>query len=407
MAIEDVGFDVYYDLTVPGPANYLANGMYHHNSGKTRAATEYVCAEVAAGRANQVMLIAATAADVRDVVVEGPSGILAVAARTGVRVHYEPSKQRLTWPNGAVARTRSADEPDRIRGPECDLAYWDEVSAWRQAAAYTNADLGLRRLGPDGSRARAVLAFTPKPTALVRAVLARPDAVITRGRTLDNAANLDPATLAAYQAAWGGTRLGRQELEGELLEDVEGALWQLSTIDATRLSALPDGVDPVRIVVGVDPPASATGAECGIIVAARGSDQRGYVLADYSRRGSPNEWAGSVVQAFDDFGADAVVIEVNQGGEMATNTLRTVRPTLPILPVHAARGKATRAEPVAALYEQGRISHVGSFPALEDQLVSWVPGDASPDRLDALVWACTELLLAAPAVDRRVRIWHR
>lgn len=362
--------------------------------GKTRSAAEYIREEVVAGRAREIMLIAATASDVRDVVVEGPSGIVRVCERAGWRVRYEPSKQRVTFPNGAVARTRSADEPDRIRGPECDLAWWDEFGTWKQKDAYTNADFGLRRLGPDGSRARAVVAFTPKPTALVRELVARDDVVITRGRTDDNAANLDPATLAAYRATYGGTRLGRQELEGELLDDVEGALWTLSLIDATRLAKIPDNVRLDRVVVGVDPPASATGAEAGIVVTARGSDGRGYVLADYSRQGTPHAWGGAAVQAYNDWFADAVVIEVNNGGDMAIETLRTVRPELPIKPVHASRGKATRAEPVHSLYEQGRVSHVGSLPELEDQMTNWVPGEASPDRMDALVWAATDTMIA-------------
>jgi phage terminase large subunit-like protein len=225
--------------------------------GKTRTGAEYVCAEIQAGRAREVMLIAATAADVRDVVVEGPSGILKVCERLGWKAHYEPSKQRITFPNGAVARTRSADEPDRIRGPECDVAWWDEYGTWKHRDAYTNADLGLRRRGPNGERARAVVTFTPKPTKLVKELLSRPDAVIQRGSTLENADNLDTATLTAYQRQYEGTRLGRQELGGELLEDVEGALWKLAQIDAARLKEIPDGVSLTVVAVGSDPAATA------------------------------------------------------------------------------------------------------------------------------------------------------
>jgi phage terminase large subunit-like protein len=374
--------------------------------GKTRSAAEYVREEVRAGRAREVMLIAATAADVRDVVVEGPSGIVAVCERAGWPCHYEPSKHRISFANGAVARTRSADEPDRIRGPECDLAWWDEFGVWRHEAAYQNADFGLRRVGPKGHRARAVVAFTPRPTALVKELVTRPDAVLVRGHTDENAANLDPATVASLHARYGGTRLGRQELSGELLEDVEGALWTLALIDRFRLPGVPAGVELVRTVVGVDPPGTKDGAECGIVVAGRGTEKRGYVLADRSRRGTPNEWATAAVAAHDAFAADAVVIEVNQGGDMATNTLRSVRPHLRIVEVRASKGKQTRAEPIAALYEQGHVSHVGSHPSLEDQMSSWVPGDESPDRMDALVWALTEALaplLRPPAVRPRVR----
>lgn len=362
--------------------------------GKTRTGAEYVCDEVDAGRASELMLIAATASDVRDVVVEGPSGIVKVAERRGIRVRYEPSKQRITWPNGAIARTRSADEPDRIRGPECDLAWWDEFGTWKHRDSYTNADFGLRRRGPNGERARCVVTFTPKPTALVREISKRPDIALTRGSTYENAANLDEATLNAYRATYEGTRLGRQELEGELLEDVEGALWTLSLIDAHRLRSIPEDVSLTTVVVGVDPAATSNedSNETGIVVVAIGSDKHGYVLDDRSMRGTPNEWGTAAVQAFDDWSADRVTPETNNGGEMVTNTLRTIRPHLPVKPVHASRGKATRAEPVSALYEQGRVHHVGTFDRLEDQMATWVPGMPSPDRMDALVWAATDAL---------------
>lgn len=370
--------------------------------GKTRTGAEYVCDQIASGKAREVMLVAATTTDVRDIVIEGPSGIMKVAERIGLKAHYEPSKMRVTFANGAIARTRGADEPERLRGPECDLAWWDELGTWKNKDAYTNADFGLRRRGPNGERARAIVTFTPKPNVLVREIVKRDDAVIRTGGTNENAANLDPKTLDGYRKQYEGTRLGRQELEGELLEDVEGALWTLALIDRDRLRAMPDGVDPVRIVVAIDPPATATGAECGIIVAARGSDKRGYVLADRSKRGTPNEWANAAVAAYDEFDADAVVIETNQGGDMATNTLKTVRPNLPIKAVHASRGKQTRAQPISSLYEQGRVSHVGSFPRLEEQMTTWVPGDESPDRMDALVWAGTELW---PSGRRVARVW--
>lgn len=363
--------------------------------GKTRTAAEYVCDEVKTGRANQVMLIAATTSDVRDVVVEGPSGIIKVAERIGLSAHYEPSKQRVTFSTGAVARTRSADEPDRIRGPECDLAWWDEFGTWKHRDAFTNADFGLRRPGPNGERSRVVVSFTPKPTTLVREIVKRDDSVITGGSTMENAANLDAATLASYRKQYEGTRLGRQELEGELLEDVEGALWSMAQIDATRIDALPEGVSLSVVVVGVDPEASSNenSAETGIVVVARGDDGRGYVLADYSIRATPNVWGGAAIQAYDDFQADHVTPETNNGGEMVTSTLQTIRPTLPIHPVHASRGKATRAEPISALYEQGRMHHIGTFTALEDQMTTWVPGMKSPDRMDALVWAATDVML--------------
>lgn len=366
--------------------------------GKTRTGAEYIRQEVMAGHAAEVMLIAATTSDVRDVVVEGPSGIIKVCERVGVRVRYEPSKQRITFPNGAIVRTRSADEPDRIRGPECDLAWWDEFGTWKTRDAFTNADLGLRRRGPNGERARAVVTFTPRPTAVVKEIVARADAVLVRGSTDENIANLDQATLAAYYAQYEGTRLGRQELSGELLTDTPGALWTLDSLDAHRinLGALPE----LRsIAVGVDPAATSDeGAnETGVVVVGRDYQEppHGYVLDDATLHGSPHQWATAVVAAYRRWQADEIVVETNNGGEMVEHTIRTVDARVPITTVHASRGKRTRAEPVAALAEQGRWHHVGSFPKLEDQLTTWLPGDESPDRLDAMVWAATGIGLAA------------
>lgn len=369
--------------------------------GKTRTAAEYVREEVMAGRAREVMIIAATTTDVRDVAVEGPSGIIKVCERAGWRVRYEPSKMRVVFPNGAIARTRGADEPDRIRGPECDLAWWDEFGTWKVRDSYTNADFGLRRPGPNGECARAVVAFTPKPTALVREIVKRPDAVVVRGGTNENAANLDPATLAAYQAQYQGTRLGRQELEGELLTDTPGALWTMDNLDAYR--GKPEDVPPLLgIAVGVDPAASSgEGAdETGIVVVGRDYQPlgHGYVLADDTFRGTPHQWATAVIAAYKRWSADLIVVEINNGGEMVEHTIRTIWPDAPIECVHASRGKRTRAEPVSALAEQGRWHHVGTFPQLEDQLTTWVPGEDSPDRMDAMVWAGTALGLAAQMI---------
>lgn len=362
--------------------------------GKTRTGAEYVRGEVFAGRAAEVMLIAATASDVRDVVVEGPSGIVKVCERAGWRAHYEPSKQRVTFPNGAVARTRSADEPDRIRGPECDLAWWDEFGTWKHRDAYTNADFGLRRLGPKGDRARCVVTFTPKRTPLVRELVAHPAAVVVGGHTLDNAANLDPATLASLTAKYGGTGLGRQELGGELLDEVEGAKWTRAMIEAHRCTAA-DVPDLDRVVVGVDPQGAA-GNETGIVAAGvvgKGAAMRGYVLADASLDASPDGWGRAVVDLYRRRKADRIVVEKNFGGDMVVSTIGTVDATAPVKPVTASRGKIVRAEPVAALYEQGRVHHVGGYPALEDEMTGFDGTGPSPNRMDALVWALTDLML--------------
>lgn len=363
--------------------------------GKTRTGAEFIRAEVMAGRAAEIGFIAATASDVRDVVVEGPSGIIKVCERYGMRAHYEPSKQRITFPNGAIARTRSADEPDRIRGPEFDLSWWDELGTWKHRDAYTNADFGLRRLGPKGHRARAVVTFTPKPTKIVKELVGHPASVVITGHTKENAANLDPVTLDRLRTQYENTRLGRQELAGELLTDTPGALWSYSLIDDARLpdrDALPA---LKRIVVAVDPAVSAgdESNETGIVVAGIDNDGDGYVLDDVSGVYLPTEWANAAVGAYRRWKADRLVAEKNQGGDMVESTVRMVDKNVSYVGVHASRGKYTRAEPVSALYEQRRVHHVGAFPDLEDQMTSWVPGLDSPDRMDALVWGLTDLMV--------------
>jgi len=355
--------------------------------GKTRTGAEWVRDQ--ARTHGRIALIAPTAGDARDVMVEGESGILAISPNWD-RPEYEPSKRRITWANGATATTYSADEPDRLRGPQHDAAWADEVAAWRYPdAAWDNLQMGLR-LGRDP---RAVVTTTPRPTALIRALVADTSTVITRGSTFDNSANLAASTLAHLRRKYEGSRLGRQELYAEILDDAPGALWKRGQIDSLRVTATP--ADLVRIVVAVDPAATSGEAadETGIIVAALGGNGHGYVLADRTLRGTPLEWATAAVRAYSEFSADRIVAEVNQGGEMVTHVLRTVDRNVPISTVHAARSKHTRAEPVAALYEQGRIHHVGAFPQLEDQLCAWTPGESSPDRLDALVWAFTELMV--------------
>lgn len=368
-------------------------------AGKTRAAAEWVRQQMTGdGPYSRVALVGATAADVRDVMVEGESGLLAVCERFGVRLQYQPSRRRVLFPDERVAYLYSAEEPDRLRGPQHDGAWCDEIAAWARPETWDMLQLGLRL----GARPRVVATTTPKPVTLVRQLVAGAadgTVAITRGRTADNAANLAPGFLAAIEGRYAGTRLGRQELEGELLEDIEGALWSWPLIEAGRVTEAP----PLeRVVVAIDPAATSAGGsnETGIIVAGvtgAGAAAHGYVLADHSGRYTPQQWASEAVALFDRYLADAIVIETNQGGEMATGTLTAVRAGLPIRAVHAAKGKVARAEPVSALYEQGRVHHVGSLPALEDQLTTYVPGATSPDRLDALVWAMTDLIVAQPA----------
>src|SRR4051794_17814515 len=362
--------------------------------GKTRAGAEFVRAMVRTKKARRIALVAPTALDARSVMVEGESGLLSIGPLRQ-RPHYEPSLHRLTWSNGAVATLFSADEPNRLRGPQHDLAWCDELAAWRYPAAWDMLMFGLR-LGQDP---RCVVTTTPRPIKLLRELIADPKVVVTRGRTEENARNLAPAFLEQIVRRYQGTRLGRQELDGELLDDMPGALWTHALIDAARVT---DAPDLARIVVAIDPAVSShEGAdETGIVVAGSDRDGHGYVLADASGRYAPAEWARAAIAAYREHGADRIVAEVNNGGEMVEATLRVIDPSVPFTAVHASRGKVARAEPVAALYEQGRVHHLGALPLLEDQMCAFTASfdrnaaGYSPDRVDALVWALTELLLA-------------
>jgi phage terminase large subunit-like protein len=359
--------------------------------GKTRTGAEWVREEAEAGPGLRFALIAPTAADARDVMVEGESGILAISP-PWFRPRYEPSKRRLTWPNGAMATLYSADEPERLRGPQHHRFWGDEPASWRYREAWDMLMFGLRL----GDNPRGVVTGTPKPIALIRQLVADPTTVVTRGSTYENAANLPAAFLDAIIKRYEGTRLGRQELNAEILDDIEGALWTRAVIDAGRVAKAPD---LVRVVVGVDPAVTATeeSDETGIVVVGQGVDMQYYVLSDRTCRLSPDGWARRAVETFREFEADRIIGEVNNGGDLVEAVVGHAAKHLGVLhsykSVRASRGKAVRAEPIAALYEQGRVHHVGSLAALEDQLCGWVPGagDRSPDRMDALVWALSEL----------------
>lgn len=362
--------------------------------GKTRTGAEQVRSWVESQCYSRIALVAPTAADARDVMVEGESGILAISPPTW-RPLYEPSKRRITWPNGAIATTYSADEPDRLRGPQHDGAWADELAAWRYPDAWDMLQFGLRL----GDAPRVVVTTTPRPVPILRELLQDKASAVTRGSTYDNRGNLAPTFLARMLAKYEGTRLGRQELYAELLDDTPGALWTRGRVEALRLRRVPEGVRLIRVVVAVDPEASSAegAAETGIIAAGLGDDGHGYILDDASIRGSPNEWASAAVTLYYKSNADRIVAEQNNGGEMVESTIRTVDRLVSYRAVYASRGKATRAEPVAALYEQGKIHHIGMFATLEDQMCSWVPGQTSPDRMDALVWAITDLMLGGPS----------
>ena len=372
-------------------------------AGKTRSGAEWTRAQVKAG-CGRLGLIAPTAADARDVMVEGDSGLLSVCwehdrDHNGNRIGrpvYQPSNRRVTWDNGALATLFSAEEPERLRGPQHAALWCDEVAAWKNAqAAWDMAMFGLRL----GSDPRAMVSTTPKPIPLIRALIADPTTVVTRATTNANRAHLAGTFLSKIVAKYQGTRLGRQELDGELLEEAEGALWNRAMIERAR----PKGKLPSmkRVVIAVDPAVTAKLESnlTGIVAAGLGEDHRGYVLADASGRFSPDGWARKAVALYDSLNADRIVAEGNQGGDMVRSTITTQRRNIPVTIVHARQGKNARAEPVAALYEQGRISHAQAFPELEDQMCTWAPlGDQpSPDRIDALVWAFTNLMLGGPA----------
>lgn len=367
-------------------------------SGKTRAGAEGVRQWMREG-GDRLGLIGPTASDVRDVMIEGESGILATAWEEDRdhlnnllgRPKYEPSKHRLTWENGAIGTTYSAEEPERLRGPQHKKLWCDELAAWKYLRkTWDLASMGLRL----GENPQAIVTTTPKAVAMLLEIIRDPATAITTGTTYDNRDNLPEKFFHKTVSRYEGTRFGRQELLGEILLEAAGALWGRAQIELLRVADMPE---LVRVVVAVDPAVSSTkdSNETGILVVGKDRAGHGYVLADSTGRLKPGEWAQRVIDAYHEFGADCIVAEGNQGGDLLKHTIHTMKggENLPVKIVHATRGKQARAEPVSALYEQGRGHHVGTFPLLEDQLVTWEPesGDESPDRLDAMVWGYTEL----------------
>jgi len=381
--------------------------------GKSRTGAEMVRQRVESGRCRRISLVARTASDIRDVMIEGQSGIMRISPPWN-RPKYEPTKRRLTWPNGAVATTFSADQPDALRGPECDLAWCDELATWRYMEAWDNLMFGLRL----GVNPQCVVTTTPRPIKVIRDLEKDPHCIVTTGSTLENSANLAPSFLSAILRKYEGTRLGRQEILAEILEDIAGAVFQRAWIDAGRRS--PDNVGikwpanklgnkaPVKIrpehmermCVAIDP-AMTSGEdsnETGIVVAGRDSNRHGYVFDDASGRMAPSEWVNTAVRLYNLWECDYIVAEVNNGGAMIANAIHQVDENIRVKEVIATRGKIVRAEPVGMVYEQGRGHHVGSFPELEDQMCRFTPDfirkpEDSPDRMDALVWAFTDLIV--------------
>ena len=374
-------------------------------AGKTRAGAEWV-RSVALGNsyietiAPRIALIGETLSDVRSVMVEGLSGLLAVHAGHE-RPKFEPSKRCITWANGAVAQIFSAEDPESLRGPQFTHAWCDELAKWSYAdACWDMLQFGLRL----GKRPHQVVTTTPRPIPLLKRLMEDATSAVTRATTDMNAANLAPAFLETIVARYRGTRLGRQELDAEILEDRPDSLWPRALIEKCRKNTHP----PLeRIVVAVDPPVTSTRRSdaCGIVVAGLGPDGCAYVIRDATlEQATPLEWARAVAVAYHKIGADRVVAEVNQGGEMVAAMIAQVDENIPVRMVRATRGKWLRAEPVAALYEQSRVAHVGAFPELEDQMADFgrdgLSGNTSPDRVDALVWALSELMLRGGSPPR-------
>ncbi len=362
--------------------------------GKTRAGSEWVLQRVRDGY-RSIALVGKTAADVRDTMIElGESSIMKVA-RPHERPLYEPSKRRLVFPTGAVAVAYNGDEPDQLRGPQHDSAWVDELAKFRYPEeCWDNLMFGLR-LGPNP---QAFVTTTPRPIPIIRKLIADKDTIDVRFSTFDNAENLSPIFLQRVRERYEGTRLGRQELYGEILDDNPGALWKRDIIENLRVREHPP---LVRVIVAVDPAVTHNedSDETGIVTAGIAASGHCYVLDDSSLQGSANQWAVAAVRAYHKWEADRIVGEVNNGGDLVEVNIRTVDPSVPYEAVTASRGKLIRAEPVSALYEQGKVHHVGTFPQLEDQMCEWVPGEKSPDRMDALVWAITKLIPASATAD--------
>lgn len=350
-----------------------------------------------------IALVAKDPADSRDVMIEGKeSGILAISP-FGFRPTWEPTKRLLTWPNGVTAHTYSSETPDDLRGPQHHKAWGDEPAKWKYAQeTWDNLQFGLRL----GATPQTILTGTPRPTKMLISILHDKDTVVTRGSTDDNKDNLTHVFIKGIYRKYEGTRLGRQELNAELLQDTPGALWTLDQIEALRVKECPEleqiviAIDPGVTDPKGDPELIDEVAETGIVAVGKGIDGHGYVLHDLSGSFSPDTWAKRAVTHYDTLKAERIVGEVNNGGDLVEAVIRSAAKDLGVRDVvykkvHASRGKLTRAEPVSALYEQKRFHHVGSFPELEDQMTTWVPGMKSPDRMDALVWGATEAILHA------------
>lgn len=357
--------------------------------GKTRTGAEWVRERVEQGSAKRIAIVGKTPADVRDVMIEGESGIVTISPPWN-KPDYQPSRRRIVWANGATAHIFSSYEPDQLRGPQFDTAWCDELASWEYVdETWDNLMFGLRL----GEKPQVCITTTPRPLDLLKNLKNQENTIVTTGSSYENEQNLAKTFFSSILSKYKNTRLGMQEIYAEILEESEGALWKREWFDESRLEYKPEDLESV--VVGIDPAVSnkKTSDETGIIVAGRDSDGKYYVLDDKSGRYSPAEWSKLAITLYDKYSADKIIAETNNGGQLVEHTLKTISDDIPYKSVHASRGKRVRAEPIASLYEQKKVFHCGMFNTLEDQLCNWeaMSGDPSPDRLDAMVWALTEL----------------
>ena len=361
--------------------------------GKTRAGAEWVRAQVESGRVGRIALVARTPTEIRHTMIEGPSGLLNICPPWAMP-EYESTNRKLTWPNGAEAFIYSSYEPDQIRGQQFEAAWCDELASWKYPRDTWDTLAFALRFGADP---RCVITTTPKPIVLLRELVARPDIVVTRGTTYDNEDNLAHSFYSTIRNRYEGTKIGRQEIHADLIDQAEDALWDRDWIDDGRVEHAPESL--VEVVVAIDPSVTSNprSSETGIVVAGIDSEKHCYVLADGSDRMSPTKWAERAIALYDKHSADRIIGEVNNGGDLVQEVLKTASggQTFRFRAVNASRGKYARAEPISALYEQGKVHHVGTFPDLEDQMCTWTPKisyEISPDRMDALVWAISHLV---------------
>jgi phage terminase large subunit-like protein len=357
--------------------------------GKTRTGSEWLAYQAITNPKTRWAIVAKTYADVRDTCAEGVSGIVSVLNRYQAIKTYNRSIGEITLTNGSKIKLFSAEEPDRLRGPQHHGAWLDELAAWEKPDAYDQLQFGLRL----GDTPQVVITTTPRPTKIIKDLISRETTYVTRGSTFENSDNLSQSALVEMQNRYSGTRLGRQELFGEILDDNPGALWNRAQIESSRVTQEPPSF--TRVVIGIDP-AVTSGEDSdftGIITAGMTGDGHYYILADDTLKASPDAWARKAINAFELHKADRIIAETNNGGDLVVHLLQQVNPNVPVKKVTATRGKAVRAEPIASLYEQGRVHHVGYFADLETEMCEWEPGVSlkSPDRMDALVWALTEL----------------